>query len=440
MFKRMWNRWGDIEKKRYTASIRDMEISFRGAHITKEQGDAAHALLLPYRTDIASIPPCTYEKKESALLLPLDASILEKTKKVVDELVTTPLETLVLVGIGGSSRGAEAVLKLIKAPQCTVLDELNTEKTQETIARISSLSESSKFLIIVVSKSGKTIEPLAHIETLYGALHQQFPDIASRILAISTDDSPLLQNAKEKNIRTLSFPEAVSGRFSVFSPVGLAPLYALGVDVSSFIEGGKEPLQTLQHADKVDPAVLHASFLTSAYQQGRHIHELYLLHKKFTALGAWYQQLLAESTGKESVGITPILSTPSDFHATLGLSLEGPPDKTTCFLSSVEEGNPLLHLQDTRLFEEASRGISGNIGDIHCLLWESVQETYEKRQTPRMSITLKNRSLREIGAFMSYAMLSTAYTAHLLGVDAFTQHAIDEYKQTARNKMQKNTI
>lgn len=165
------------------------------------------------------------------------------------------------------------------------------------------------------------------------------------------------------------------------------------------------------------------------------MHEVYLLNKKMAALGAWYQQLLAESTGKQGAGITPILSTPGDFHATLGLSLEGPPHKTTCFLSYIESASLPLSVPETHVFKNASEDIRGNISDIHCLLWESVQETFRHHEKTSMHIALKDRSIREVGAYMSYAMVHTAYTAHLLGVPAFTQNAIDEYKETARKKM-----
>jgi glucose-6-phosphate isomerase len=416
-----------------------MDISFRKACIATEEVETAVSKLISYRKQIASLPIGNYEEKESSLLLPLDEAILREAKKVVDSCITEPLKTVVVVGIGGSSRGVEAVVKLAQkettTPECIVLDELNAEKASATIAKVLTHSRSSEFLIIVVSKSGKTIEPLAHIEAIYSALISRFPDVHARILTISTEHSPLTKEARERGMHSHIFPEAISGRFSIFSPVGLIPLYALGYDVDAFLEGAKESLSTISLPPHEDPAVIHAAFLAHAYSKGVQTHEVYLLNKKMVALGAWYQQLLAESTGKNSVGITPILSTPGDFHATLGLSLEGPPNKTTCFLSYTDNSVEPLKVPDARIFKTASEGIRGNIGDIHCLLWESVQETYEHHNRTSMSIVLRDRSLREIGAYMSYAMVHTAYTAHLLGVPAFTQNAIDEYKDTARKKM-----
>ena len=239
---------------------------------------------------------------------------------------------IVLLGMGGSSLGAEVFALTFPAPSAkrfSVLDSTDPAAIQQVERSI----DLPHTLFVVASKSGKTIETLSQFFYFYRRLVQAGIRPAGRsFLAITDRGSYLDHLAEEYDFRrTFRNSEDIGGRYSVLSYFGLVPAALWGVDIAAVLDGAIEMRAACSPEREADanPALQLGSLLGAAARRGDD--KLVLLSTpKLTPLGDWIEQLIAESTGKEERGIIPVtggVALPLDVLARgcviAALSLEG---------------------------------------------------------------------------------------------------------------------
>ena len=232
----------------------------------------------------------------------------------VDEVMLAGFRHVVLFGMGGSSLAAE-VLRQTCAPsesplKLTVLDSTIPEVLRETVDAI----DPTHSLFIVSSKSGTTIEP----NVLYG----YFRDVVDRQLgrepaganfaAITDSGTPLEQMARESGFRRVFNPPSdVGGRYSALSHFGLLPAALAGADIERLLDSGKNVAEQCLSDSPVEgnSGALLGAVMGTLAEEGRD--KLTLITSPSVAgFGMWVDQLIAESTGKDGVGIVPIVNEP----------------------------------------------------------------------------------------------------------------------------------
>ncbi len=195
---------------------------------------------------------------------------------------------VVLLGMGGSSLGPEVLRSAVGSDRLVVLDTTDPE----TIASVD--VEDAFFL--VSSKSGSTLEPQALLSHLWSRM----PD-GRRFAAITDPGSPLDEQATDSGFaRVFRNPPDIGGRYSVLSYFGLVPAALCGVDVGGLCEMAMK-------ADK-NQAVELGVAVAQAALAGRDKLTV-VVPERFSAFGLWVEQLVAESTGKQGVGVVPVPST-----------------------------------------------------------------------------------------------------------------------------------
>ena len=217
---------------------------------------------------------------------------------------------VLLLGMGGSSLGAEVIGEVLApagAPALHVLD--STDPAQ--IARTASRLDLSRTLCIVSSKSGTTLESALLAEWFLERLREAVgPDRASAHFAAITDPgSALEETAGARGFRQVwSGRPDVGGRFSVLSSFGLVPAAACGVDVPAFLASAGRMAGRCGPDVPAggNPGVRLGLALGVAAAVGRDKTTL-VLPSSMRALGAWLEQLLAESTGKAGRGVIPVV-------------------------------------------------------------------------------------------------------------------------------------
>jgi transaldolase/glucose-6-phosphate isomerase len=261
----------------------------------------------------------------------------------------------VLLGMGGSSLGPE-VLSLILgnaagSPRLHVLD--TTDPGQ--IASVAAAIDPKQTLFIVSSKSGSTMEP--------ELLRAYFFDLAgrdgSRFVAVTDPGSKLEARARADGYAQIfSGDPQIGGRYSVLSPFGMAPAAAIGIDVAAFYEATRPMVYAC--ADDAPPAhnpgVRLGAILGEAAKAGRD--KLTIVPSQGLApFGAWLEQLIAESTGKQGKGIVPVdlepLSEPRSYGADrvfVHLHLEGDEDATleARLKALADAGHPVVFIHVAR--------------------------------------------------------------------------------------------
>ncbi len=216
---------------------------------------------------------------------------------------------VLLLGMGGSSLCPEVLTKsfgkLDGFPNFYVLD--STDPAQ--INRIESKIDLANALFFVSSKSGTTLEPNIFKRYFYERAKEAVgsEEVGNRFIAITDPGSKLREEAEGQKFRKifLGVP-SIGGRYSALSDFGLAPAAAMGIDVVTFLDRTIPMVRACGNASaRNNPGVILGSILGVAHNHGRDKITI-IASRGIYDLGAWLEQLLAESTGKNGKGLIPV--------------------------------------------------------------------------------------------------------------------------------------
>lgn len=216
---------------------------------------------------------------------------------------------VLLLGMGGSSLGPEVVSRVIGSgpgsPRLHVLD--STDPAQ--VKRFDDAVDLRSTLVLVASKSGSTLEPNVFLAYFHDRLKAVVgPERAGRhIIAITDPGSQLEAVAARDGFRAVVAGEpTVGGRFSVLSAFGTVPAALTGVDVARLLEEAARMADECRRTElAANPGVTLGVLLGEAARAGRD--KLTIIASPAIApIGAWLEQLVAESTGKNGKAIIPV--------------------------------------------------------------------------------------------------------------------------------------
>nr|MDQ3333416.1 glucose-6-phosphate isomerase [Planctomycetota bacterium] len=240
------------------------------------------------------------------------------------------VDRLVVLGIGGSYMGARALFEALCDPFHNELPrdkrsgprlyfEGNNVDSDALASLLSLLAAGSKakgadrWGIVVISKSGGTLETAAAFRLLLNAIEKFYdhsPEARELVIPVTGETGSKLRKLAEakKFPRTFPVPDGVGGRFSVFSAVGLLPAACLGIDVIGLLRGAADMNERFRTAAVGANPVLDYVGVCHALeeQQGMDVRILSTWGKKLEAAGLWYDQLLSESLGKDEKGALPL--------------------------------------------------------------------------------------------------------------------------------------
>ena len=228
---------------------------------------------------------------------------------------------VVLCGMGGSSLAPEVfgrVLGRPEAPELIVLDATSPEQVRDAAARI----DPGATLFLISSKSGGTLETLSQFRFFHERVLRRTGSTeraGGQFVAITDSGSPLEKLAIENAFADVfeNLP-GIGGRYSALSYFGLVPAALCGVDLPRLLERADEAAQACHALDVRNPGLSLGAALGRFARDGRDKATL-VCSAAIAPFGAWLEQLVAESTGKEGVGIVPIdgepLGWPEDYAA-----------------------------------------------------------------------------------------------------------------------------
>jgi len=215
-----------------------------------------------------------------------------------------------LLGMGGSSLCPE-VLKITYGkqpghPELHVLD--STDPAQ--IKSIESQVNLAKTLCIVASKSGSTLEPNIFKQYFFDRMQQTVgkDKAGEHFLAITDPGSKMQQAAERDHFRKVCFGlPSIGGRYSALSNFGMVPAAIMGFDVAKFLQRTNEMVQACKPKVPVDqnPGAVLGAILGTLGNLGRNKVTI-ITSPGIHDLGAWLEQLIAESTGKIGKGLIPV--------------------------------------------------------------------------------------------------------------------------------------
>ena len=389
-----------------------------------------------------------YNTVYASLQLPFDKDLLKQVNTTVQEKQRLRAQLLLVIGIGGSSLGAKAVLQAIQgrivvpsksdALRVYFAETVDSDRMHALLSICEQeLLEGRNILVNVVTKSGTTTETIANFYVVIALLKRYRPKDYQQLVVVTTDqDSSLADYAQKEKFTMLEVPKLVGGRYSVFSAVGLFPLAMAGIDLVQLRAGACQMVQRcLDPILEKNPALMGALIHYYHYRHGIMMSDLFLFSVDLEALGKWYRQLLAESIGKEFdtqgkqvlVGITPTVSLGSiDLHSVAQLSLGGPRDKYTTFVTVQQTKHTIM------IPEESSTCKDKTFSEVMNALVTGTKAAYLKNERPFCSIAFAKKNEWAIGQFLQFKMIETMYLGFLLDIDPFDQPNVELYKREAQ--------
>lgn len=380
-----------------------------------------------------------YEHPESALYVAGDVSYQRKIKKSLARFST--VKHVVLIGIGGSSLGTEAVYHALKkpdSPTLTVLDTLSTDALDVFQNLLKKTKKPEHIAVVIVSKSGTTTETIWNAGIAISMLKQKFSETyTERVMVISDTGSDLLMRAKKQKILTFTIPQSIGGRYSVFTAVGIVPLTLLGIDVTALCAGAKSALLP----DTLIAQGERFAILGLYAQSGYHTYNFFTFEQRLSAFGYWYRQLLAESFGKPTTRngkkfthqLLPIVSTSIDLHSVTQLYLGGYTNIITRFFVTEKRSNYML--PDTWITEHLSFLSGTELANVSSYISQSVLKTYDDQSLPYFKTSLTHIDAFTVGNLLATCMVEVMHICNLFEVNAFDQPNVESYKKYVRDAL-----
>ncbi len=223
------------------------------------------------------------------------------------EIKSADFQTILLIGMGGSSLCPEVLAKtfgrLPEFPKLRIIDSTDPVQVWEVRNEIN-LPDT---LIIVSSKSGSTLEPNILKQYFFEQMKFAVGDEAgSHFIAITDPGSKMEQVAKDGNFRYIFYGDpAIGGRYSALSNFGVVPAAVAGLNIGKLLDQAGKAVAEAKLAAVANPAVQLGLVLGTAHNAGCDKITIFT-SPEIHDLGAWLEQLIAESTGKLGKGITPV--------------------------------------------------------------------------------------------------------------------------------------
>ena len=217
---------------------------------------------------------------------------------------------LLLLGMGGSSLCPEVMRKTFGKingfPELHVLDSTDPAQIKSCEEKI----DLAKTLFIVSSKSGSTLEPNIFKQYFFDRVRQVIgsEQAGGRFIAITDPGSKMQQVAEHDNFRQIYFGlKSIGGRYSALSDFGMIPAAAMGVDLKRFLDRTSEMVAVCRSESPAseNPGAILGAVLGEGHNRGRDKITI-IASPAIYDLGAWLEQLIAESTGKNGKGLIPV--------------------------------------------------------------------------------------------------------------------------------------
>ena len=391
--------------------------------------------LTKYRADVQQVVEKNDDSKpEYSLAHVQNPEVHDKLTELVKQY--KGIQHLIVVGIGGSNLGLEAVHSILSEQKVVLhtLDTVSAVELQQLIDTLSSVKSVKKLAVCVISKSGNTAETLVNAGVLLDVLEQKYQKaIYQQTIFIGNPGTDFMKAGKRLKVTTVPMPEIVGGRYSISTEVGLVPLALLGHDVDAFMAG----ILDTTHEEFESLVAENAVRLNHYMGKGFRHYNFFAFEKRLEKMGGWYRQLTAESLGKEfdndkkpvTKGFVPTISTPVELHSVGQLYMSGFSGVYTDFVTFDDEENN---------FKIPIKGIAKLYGkfdvqEVATALYGGVMAAYKERSLPYRSTIFDDGNLAySTGLFMGMRMLETMYVAQLMNIDAFNQPNVELYKNKTR--------
>lgn len=280
-------------------------------------------------------------------IVEIELANADQYRALQTDIESSGFTDILLMGMGGSSLCPEVLAKTFGMANFHILD--STVPAQ--VASVEAKLDLAKTLFIVASKSGSTLEPNCFKQYFFDRVSQISDQPGKQFIAITDPGSKMEQVAKADGFRHIIYgkPE-IGGRFSALSAFGMTAAASMGIDVGKFLTDTL-PMVEACRGDDVgsNPATMLGMILGTCHAVGRDKLTIVTSHEVLD-LGAWMEQLVAESTGKNGIAIIPVDREPwqasySDDRVFAFVSVGENADIDAKFAEVTSAGHPAVRIE-----------------------------------------------------------------------------------------------
>ena len=425
-----------------------MILSMISVDISNVWGSMTLPELLAMEREIAAAHQTLYEGSGAGsdylgwMDLPVSEPTAELTRLLkAAQRIRENSDVLVVIGIGGGCMGAEAVIELLQGPNRNmgrrkgdplVLFAGNNLSTRSFNDLCRNL-EGRDYSLCVVSKSGATLESAVALRNLKWMMERKYgtDGARKRIYAVtSKTKGSLRQMANEELWESFVLSEDVSSRFSVLSPAGLLPMAVAGIDILELLQGAVEAREEYNLRSFENPAWLYVGVRNALYRKGKKIELMTAFEPSFRKMGAWWQQLMAQSEGKQGKGIFPACAQLTGDLYTLGQMVqEGERNLFETMLRFESPEESVIIGDDVKDLDNLNYLAGKSLSWVEEMTCMGIVQTHVDGSVPVLSMELGTPDARQAGELLWFFQLCCGISGYVLGVNPFSQPGVALCKQ-----------
>ena len=322
-----------------------------------------------------------------------------------------------LIGMGGSTLGAKAIYKFLQdktKKKFVFIDNLKP--------KLSKYEKSNEAVNIIISKSGNTLETIINTSILINQNQK-----SKNIFITEKKNSYLLNLAHKIRAEVFEHKNYIGGRYSVLSEVGMLPAELMGFDERKF----KRLNLLINNNNFLKKLIINVDATLKFIKQGKSNSIILNYDEKSENLLKWYQQLIAESLGKKSKGLLPMISNmPMDNHSLLQLYLDGPKKNFYTFFNVFEKKSEIINKKN--ILNTHAYLKNKSIFQILSSQKKATENIFKKRKLPFRSFELLRRNEETLGELFCFFILETILLGRALKVNSFDQPSVELVKKETK--------
>tara|TARA_B100001121_G_scaffold307163_1_gene328074 strand:- start:1841 stop:2992 length:1152 start_codon:yes stop_codon:yes gene_type:complete len=351
-------------------------------------------------------------KENSQILLSLSKNYLDNfSKKYLIQY--KKYNKLRIIGMGGSSLGAQAIYSFLKhkiKKKISFLSNLTIEQKQSN----------KKHLNLVISKSGNTLETIVNSNF--------FINRNDKNIFITENKKNYLHSLAQKlKADIIHHNDYIGGRYSVLSEVGMLPAELMGLKSSNFRQ-----FNSLIKNKKFMNSLIQNVSSTLYYIKNKKFNSIILNYdEKSQNLFYWYQQLIAESLGKKNKGLLPIVSSlPKDNHSVMQLYLDGFKNNFYTFFYVHENKTKKINAENLLSSHKFLK--NKNLNHIIFAQKKATENVFNRKKIPFRSFEIKKRDEKTLGELFTFFILETILIGNSLKINPYDQPAVELIKKETK--------
>ena len=320
-----------------------------------------------------------------------------------------------IIGMGGSILGSEAIYHFLKKKikkKLTFVDSLNSNASYFKDKNIN--------LNLIISKSGNTIETIANANTVINTQDKN-------LIITENKNSYLTNLAKELKSEIVEHNNYVGGRYSVLSEVGMLPAELMNLNENKF----KQFNHIIKNRRFINNLIDNVSATLNLIKKDKCTSVILNYDEQSESLFKWYQQLIAESLGKKSKGLLPIVSNmPKDNHSLLQLYLDGPKKNFYTFFNVLE--NESIKIKNNKILDSHKYLKNQSIEKIKQSQLSATENVFTTKKIPFRTFKVLKRNEQALGELFCFFILETILLGRALQVNPFDQPSVELVKSETK--------